>query len=339
MKSFRDRSPYAIGIASVLVIGTLVGMAFMVGVLHLLEDAYTVEAVFNDAAGIRGGDEVKVAGVKAGRVTKIKADRGRGAVIVQMKVNRGVDLGPETRAEIALETLLGTKFVRLSGPVRKPYLADVEQEERVIPLERTSTPVDVFALATLGTRRIQETDTEKLKTFIDQLAEVTAGDPEDIKTLLRSVSEVSAAITSREGQLAKLLEEFDGLSALLAEKDQTLVSLIDQSQAVLDVVARREQELRLGLRGGDRLATELSHLIGFNKGRLDSILSTLHPTLELVDRHLEEVNRGLSVIGPGSLGLARAAAHGPWNDIYVRAVGPDFLAVLRDFAAQPESAP
>ena len=333
MRSFRDRNPYAIGIASVLVIGLFVGFAFMVGVLHLLEDAYKVEAVFSDAAGIRGGDEVKVAGVKAGRVTKIKADRGQGAVIVEMVVNRGVDLGPETRAEIALETLLGTKFVRLSGPVHRPHLEDMEEEERVIPLDRTSTPVDLFALATLGTRRIQETDTDKLKTFIDQLAEVTAGDPEDIKTLLRSVSEVSSAINSREGQLRKLLEEFDGLSALLAEKDQTLVSLIDQSQAVLDVVARREQELRLGLRGGDRLATELSHLIGVNKTRLDTILSTLHPTLEVVDRHLDDVNRGLSVVGPGSLGLARATTHGPWNEIYVRAVGPDFLAVIQDFAA------
>lgn len=338
MKSFRDRNPYAIGIASVLVIGTLVGFAFMVGVLHLLEDTYKVEAVFRDAAGIRGGDEVRVAGVKAGRVTKIKPDRTRGAVIVEMVVNKGVNLGTSTRAEIALETLLGSKFLRLSGPVSRPYLEDIDEDRRVIPVERTTTPVDVFELATTGTRRIQETDTEKLNTFINQLAEVTSGDPEDVKTLLRSVADVSEEITARDEQLRQLFDEFDDLSALLAEKDQTLVGLIDQSQAVLDVIERREQELRLGLRGGDRLASELSHLIGFNKVRLDSILSTLHPTLDVVERNLDAVNKGLAVVGPAALGLARATAHGPWQDIYVRAIGPDFVSVIRDFTAQQTGA-
>src|SRR5207245_5949889 len=55
VKSFRERNPYAIGLVSVLLIGALVGAAFMVGVLHLLERTYSAEAVFNDAAGMRSG--------------------------------------------------------------------------------------------------------------------------------------------------------------------------------------------------------------------------------------------------------------------------------------------
>jgi phospholipid/cholesterol/gamma-HCH transport system substrate-binding protein len=315
------------------VIGVLVGMAFMVGVLHLLEDTYGVKAVFADAAGIRPGDDVKVAGVRAGRVTGIEADREHGNVVVTMVVNKGVELGRETRAEIALETLLGTKFVRLSGPVTTPYLESASSDERVIRIERTSTPFDVFELTTLGTRRVQATDTEKLNRFINQLAEVTSGDPEDVKTLLRSVADVSGEISTRDQQLAELIEKFDRLSKLLSDKDQTLVGLIDQSQAVLDVVSAREQELRVGLRGGDRLAGVLAQLVGQNKTHIDAILTTLHPALDIIDKRNADINRGLAAVGPGSLGLARATAHGPWEDIYVRAVGPDFVQLLRDYGA------
>src|SRR3546814_1973261 len=67
VKSFRDRNPYTVGLVSVLVIGAITGMAFLVGLLHLLEDTYEMEANFTDAAGLRGGDEVKLAGVKVGR--------------------------------------------------------------------------------------------------------------------------------------------------------------------------------------------------------------------------------------------------------------------------------
>jgi phospholipid/cholesterol/gamma-HCH transport system substrate-binding protein len=334
VRSFRDRNPIAVGLVSIGVIGVLVGIAFMIGVLQLLEDTYAVRAVFADAAGIRPGDDVKIAGVSAGRVTGIKPDRRNGNVIVTMVVNHGVELGRETRAEIALETLLGTKYVRLSGRVKAPYLESMPSNERVIPIDRTTTPFDVFELTTLGTRRVEATDTEKLNLFIKQLAEVTSGDPQDVKTLLHSVAEVSDEISQRDDQLAQLIERFDRLSTLLSEKDQTLVGLIDQSRAVLDVVSRREQELRVGLRGGDRLADVLAQLVGQNKTHIDAILTTLHPALDAIDRHNADINRGLAALGPGALGLARATAHGPWEDIYVRAVGPDFVQLLRDYAAQ-----
>ena len=42
-----------------------------------------------------------------------------------------------------------------------------------------------------------------------------------------------------------------------------------------------------------------------------------------------------SWLGPGALGLAQSAQHGPWADIYVRAVGPDLLQVINDELTHP----
>jgi phospholipid/cholesterol/gamma-HCH transport system substrate-binding protein len=333
-KSFRDRNPYAIGIISVLAIAAATAFAFMVGVLHLLEHTYPVRAEFADAAGIRGGDDVKVAGVRAGRVVKVKADRRQGRVVVDLVVNKGVHLGPDTKAEVALETLLGTKYVRLSGAVHEPFLEKQPEARRIIPVERTKTPFDVFELTTVGTRAIQKTDTAKLNQFVTQLADITQGNQVDIHDLLTGVDQVSRALNERDTQLRDLFDKLDRLTALLAEKDQTLVGLIDQSQVVLDLVARRRDDIVRGIGGATEVANQLNGIIAGHKTQLDFILSTLHPTIDILDKRAATVDKALSFIGPGALGLSKATAHGPWQDIYVRAIGPDVLAVLNTALSQ-----
>ena len=328
MRSFRDRNPILIGIVSISIIGALVGFAFLVGVFHLLEDTYKVQGVFNDAGGIRGGDDVRVAGVKVGRVERVRADRANGRVLIDMVVNSDVELGPETTAEVALQTLLGTKFVRLDGEVRKPYLHEQPERRRVIPVERTKTPFDVFELTRIGTRSIQATDTERLNLLIEQLADITEGKQEEIGTLVRSVTEVSAAITERETQLHSLLERAKTLSATLAEKDQTLVSLIDQSQGVLDLVARRRNDIGRAIDSGALTTEELGRLLATNKTHLDLILETLHPTIDILDRRQGDLDRSLSWLGAGTIGLAKASSKGPWQEIYIRSLGPDVITLL-----------
>lgn len=328
MKAFRERNPYVIGITCVLVLALFVGLAFSVGILHLLEHAYPVKAEFSDAAGITSGADVRVAGIKAGRVTGIKADRERGKVIVSMKVNDSVHLGPDTHAEVALETLLGTRYVRLSGPVVKPYMKDEPESARVIPNDRTKTPFDIFELTKVGTRSIEATDTTKLNQFIQQLADITDGKHDQIAQLLDGVNKVSTAVNDRQTQLRQLLDRFDQLSGLLAEKDQTLVSLIDQSQGILNLVEQRRNDIANGLNATDQLTGSLSALLSANKGLLNSILATLHPTLDVITKNQQHVDAALSWLGPGSLGLAKATTHGPWADIYVRAIGPDIPGVL-----------
>ena len=328
MKSFRERNPYAIGLISVLAIGAMVGLAFMVGVLHLLERTYSAKAVFNDAAGMRSGAFVRVAGIKAGRVTGVEADRQQGKVIIKFVVNKGVHLGPDTRAEVALETLLGTKFLRLSGPVHKPYLEDLPTAQRVIPNDRTKTPFDIFDLTKIATRSVQATDTTKLNQFITDLADITQGKHDQITQLLEGLSRVSTAVNDRDAQLRQLLDRFDKLSGLLAEKDQTLVNLIDQSRGVLGFVEQRRNDIAGALENTNTLTGSLAGILSADKSLLSGILATLHPALDVVAKNQDHVDRALSWIGTGSLGLAKATSHGPWADIYVRSVGPDIPGIL-----------
>lgn len=339
MKSFRDRNPYAVGIVSLLVIGALTGLAFMVGLLHLLEDTYEMEGTFTQASGLRNGDDVRVAGVKVGRVTGIHADRDEGLVRVEWVVNSGVDIRDGATAEIALESLLGAKYIRLADADKgDDLMEDLPRRERVIPHEecsanglcvtRTKTPEDVFDITREATDRIVETDNERLNQLIAQLAGIAEGKRATITDLVNGIRDVSQAITDRDGQLASLLDQADELAANLAEKDQTLVDLIDTSKTLLDFLVQRRNELSVALGEGSEAVRSLSLLIARNRADLDEILDDLAPTLEVVDRNLPQLNRALPVLGPAFLTQAKAGSHGPWLDIYVAALGADVFGLL-----------
>jgi phospholipid/cholesterol/gamma-HCH transport system substrate-binding protein len=328
VKSFRDRNPILIGLGSIAIIAVLVNMAFAVGLLHVLERAYTVRAEFADASGIRGGDDVRVAGVKAGRVVKVKPEREKGLVIIEFKVNDDVDLGRNTTAEVALGTLLGTKFLRLSGPVTKPYLKDMASDERLIPIERTKTPFDVFELTTIGTRSVQATDTEKLNRLIQQLAAISENKQDSIRELLEGISRFSTALSSRDAELRSLLDRADQLSALLAEKDETLTGLIDESQGVLALVKARRSDIVRGLRSANSAIGQVAGLLAAHENQLDFVLDTLHPTIDIIDRRQGDIDRALSWLGLGALGLSRATTHGPWADIYVRDIQVQLVGLI-----------
>jgi phospholipid/cholesterol/gamma-HCH transport system substrate-binding protein len=331
VKSFRDMNPYVVGIVSVLLLGGATGFAFLVGTLNLLEKAYPMQAVFSDASGLRSGDDVKLAGVKVGRVTDIDVDRQAGAVLVEWVVNDGIEIRDGAGAEIALSSLLGAKEIRILDPMAGDVrMADLPREQRIVPIERTKVPFDIFDLTRRATEGIQELDTEALTALLTDLADISEDKEATVADLLEGIQRVGAAVNERDQQFEALLDQADRMSATLADKDDELLSLLDSSQQILELLVARRNDLALLL--GDTAATvqELDRLISTNKARLDSALSSLAPTLDVVSAKQEDIDRALAWLGPGILLQSRGGEQGPWQDIFVRGLGPDVLQSLQD---------
>jgi phospholipid/cholesterol/gamma-HCH transport system substrate-binding protein len=331
VKSFRDRNPYLVGIISVLVLGSATGFAFLVGTLNLLEDAYPMEAVFTDASGLRSGDDVKVAGVKVGRVTGLDVDRAIGAVTVSWVVDDGVEIGDGARAEIALSSLLGAKEVRiLDATEGDARMSELPEEQRVIPVERTTVPFDIFELTRVATEGVQELDTDALNALLVDLADITDGKAATVEDLVEGINRVGAAVNQREVEFEALLDQADRLSATLADKDDEILTLLDSSQRILDLIVARRNDLAVALGESADTVQELDRLISTNKQRLDSALDSLAPTLDVVSAEQDDIDRALAWLGPGLLQQSRGGEHGPWQDIFVRGLGPDVVEGLQD---------
>src|SRR4051812_18932339 len=143
-KPFRDRNPVTIGAVSLTVIAVLVFLAFNAQSLPLIGGGTIYKVQFSEAAGLRPGDPVRVAGVKVGTVESLALEDG--AVLAELRVTAAF-VGARPGAAIKIETVRGAK----SAPLVPRGSGELDPDEP-IPLERTASPYDVVeAFADLST--------------------------------------------------------------------------------------------------------------------------------------------------------------------------------------------
>src|SRR3954464_2358363 len=101
---FRERNPVVIGAISLSVIALLILGAFRAQDLPLIGGGDTYYAAFTEVGGLKANDEVRIAGVRVGKVEDVGLDGDH--VEVAFRVDTPSDFGPDTRAAIKVKTLL-----------------------------------------------------------------------------------------------------------------------------------------------------------------------------------------------------------------------------------------
>jgi phospholipid/cholesterol/gamma-HCH transport system substrate-binding protein len=317
--SFLERNQFVIGlIATGFVLGGSALALLMSG--GAFAQTYSVEAHFSDAAGIKPGDKVTVAGLEAGSVAALEIDGG--VVVVKLDVNDGIEMPSDASAEIVIETLLGRKSVALVGGTSDEPLADGD----VIGIENTRTPVDIVDLADTSVRLLEESDADSFELFMEEITKVTQGKEQQVSTLISGLGDVAAAVDSRREELARLIESLQTLSITFAERDDTLVSLIDNYDVVLANLADRTDDLEELLESTDSASFEIASLVGRNRSKIDSALAGLRTTLNVVDKHQAELAAAIpyletAVQGYSSIGTSQGIAN-RWANIFVQSLGP-----------------
>lgn len=321
VRSFSDMNPWVLGLGTLALAFLGVLFAFAIGTLGVLEDRYEMSGVFSESGGVRVGDTVRVAGLDVGEVTAVEADFQRARVVVTWEVDKGVDLGTGTTAEISLATLLGGRYVRLAGPVEEPFVADQPVDERRIPLERTRIPIDVQDALGRFTEAAQDYDADEIDRLLQNFADVSADNADSFEPLVEDVTALARILNQRRAQIDQLIDDTSTLTSTLADKDDALLALIDQSSRLLDVVARRRDQLRTILGNGSEAVAQLDRLVTANRASLETMLADFDITAETLQRRLPELNELLTSIGPAVNGLARSTRTGPWIDSIVSGNG------------------
>jgi len=298
--SWRDVNQLSLGLATIVILGCLLTAAFSVGALDLFSNRYELSAVFPDAGGMKKGNDVRVAGVPVGEVTGIHPDFQTGQVILTFEVDRGVDLGPATRAEIAAATLLGGYYLRLSGPVEEPFLESLPKDDpgRRIPLERTNAPFSLIGALSDTTTQIQTIDIDAVNEVLRDLAGATDRNADVVPTLIDNLATVGAAISAREEELRNLVGNAADLSEVLADRDDEILTLVDAASVLLERLQSRRDELATILGSGSDAVVTLTNTIKQHRADIDALLADAHVLLEGIERNTGTINTSLGWAGP-----------------------------------------
>jgi virulence factor Mce-like protein len=221
---------------------------------------YTVE--LDNAFGIVRGADLKIAGVRAGKVKKLSVDRTTHRALVDFEINK--DGFGSIRKDVTCETrpqsLIGEYYIDCN-PGKDPHVLPSGSR---IPVQQTTSTIPIDLVNNVLRRPYRE----RLAIILDELGVGVAGRAQEINEAVRRASPA--------------LRETDRVLGKLATQNQTLKQLVTDADKVIgDLAANRHDVGRWVVETKQTAAASAERRSDIAAGlhRLPTFLRELRPTM------------------------------------------------------------
>ena len=238
---------------------------------------------FDNAFGLIEGADLKIAGVRAGKLTTLEVDQKTKYAVVGFKVTEKGFGGLRSDASCAVlpQSLVGEYYVDC-----QPGVADKRlRAGSTIPVERTSSTVPPDLVNNIMRRPYRE----RLRFIIGELGAAVGGNADNLNAALRRASpalretnKVLAILAQQNQVLADLAKNADEVVGELAENRTDVSRFVSEARNTAQISASRDRELAAGFR------------------RLPGFLRELEPTMA-------ELGRTVDAQGPALRNLSLSA--------------------------------
>jgi phospholipid/cholesterol/gamma-HCH transport system substrate-binding protein len=265
-------------------------------------NTYKIQAIFDNAAFLAEGEQVKVAGAGIGTIDAVDlteqdgTDDQKAAVTLKIDDSRFTPFHTDAHCTIRAEGLLAVKFVECDpGTSAAPELSTIESGQgegtHSLPVENTSTPVDLDLV--LDT--YQEPAGKQLALMLSELGAGLAGRGEDLNAVIH--------------RSAPAFKETNRVFKILASQNRALAQFATDADAVATAFASKRQELAdfvTNAAGTAQATAERSEAISASIDRLPGFLRELRPAARDLTRLTEEGTPVLTALGESGADLSRA---------------------------------
>jgi phospholipid/cholesterol/gamma-HCH transport system substrate-binding protein len=285
-------------------------------------DTRTYRAQFTDVAGLRVGDDVRVAGVRVGRVQAIDVAH-RGAEVTFQLVARQ-PLLTTTKIVMRYQNLLGQRYLALvQGPDRGPRLG----AGSTVPLARTSPGFDLTELLNGFRPLFEALRPDDVNALATSLVKVLQGEGGTVESLLAQTGKLTNYLADRDQVFGQVLDNLTPVLSDLAGRGTELQDTVTELKALMTGLARDRRSIGASIDGMSQLIGSTSQLLG----------QVRVPTVRAVKRFLAVMNLFLAnksqfVTALGSFGSTLAALGRASS--YENAVNIYFCSVIVDVGGQ-----
>ncbi|VFA93871.1 virulence factor Mce family protein [Nocardia farcinica] len=297
-KIFRKPPRWVLLLAGAVVVALVAAGAYQ-GITRL--GTTTITAYFPSTNGLYAGDDVRVLGVKVGRIDKVEPGHER--VKVTMTVDRGVDLPADARAVIVSPSLVTARFIQLAPAYTGgEKLGDGDE----IPIERTAVPVewdDIKAeLSKLATTLGPVGDDQQgsFGRFVDTAAENLDGNGERMRETLRELSATLNTLSDGRTDLFGTIRNLQQFVEVLSASNEQIVQFGGRLASVSSVLAGVSEDLGAGLDNLDLAVADVQRFLDSSGAELTESTQRLAEVTQILVDKRPEVERVLHS-GPTAL--------------------------------------
>jgi len=216
------------------------------------KDHYFVRAIFDNASTLVQGEDVKVAGVPVGVISDLDITPDKKAAVTLRIDDEGfIPWKKDAECKIGAQGLIGEKFIDCeSGSTSAEPLARIDEGdgegERLLPVENTSSPVDLDMLNDIMRLPYRQ----RFAILLSEFGTGLAGRGEELNEVihranpaLRETDEVLKILADQNRVLARLARDSDEVLGPLARERESFADFVVQANATGEASAERRGDL------------------------------------------------------------------------------------------------
>lgn len=231
-------------------------------------DTRTYTAEYTDASGLHPDGDVRVRGVRVGKIDSVDLVRRNGQNIAQVTFTLDQKYGVvgATRLAIKFQALTGVRYMDVTNPAEGYRSADLVTH---VPTSMTQPSFDVTALFN-GLQPVLATlSPDEINTFTANAASFLTGDGSGLAPLLDSIRRLTEFVSDRQQVVATLISNLSGIADAIGGTSAKFIHLIDIANQPVDAALKILDEFRKDfLYSKDFFdpAARLLHNAGFRNG-------------------------------------------------------------------------
>lgn len=224
-------------------------------------DTYTYSATFSDVLGLHEGDDVRMAGVRVGKVEKIELGRDanlkKSVAKVTFVVQRDQTIYNDTKALVRYQNLIGQRYVALA-PGKASNPAPLKNNGS-IPIDRTEPSFDVSGLLNGFQPLFQVLQPEQVNRLSETFIQALQGDGVSLSAFIVQAAQLATDFQRRDAILSDVISNLSGVMSGLAKRGDELETLVTQTRALIGGLYEQGQSL---LASTEQIASATTSVVG-----------------------------------------------------------------------------
>lgn len=203
---------------------------------------YTAD--FTDVSGLRNGADVRVRGVRVGKVESIDLHRREGQSVaeVALTLDARYAIGPDTRLAVKYQALTGLRYVDVRDPLednstRVPTISHV-------PTSMTLPSFDITRLFN-GLQPVLATlSPDDLNTFTANVDNFLTGDGSGVGPVLESINTLTRFLADRQQVVSTLVRNLKSVADVMSGHSRDFIQIIEWINRPIDAALDVLDEFR-----------------------------------------------------------------------------------------------
>jgi ABC-type transporter Mla subunit MlaD len=310
--------------------------------------AYRVRAIFSNAFTVIPGEDVKISGVKVGKITDLEVTPDNKAAVVLDITEPGFkDFRKDATCTIRPQSLIGERFVectptqpKAEGEQPAPPLRQIKKGDGkgqyLLPDSQTEKPVDLDLVGNIWRLPYRQ----RLSIILNELGTGLAANGDELRSAIREANpaleqtdKVLKILAEQNQVLADLAKNGDTVLRPLARDKAKVADFIVKANTTAQATAERRSDLERNIEKFPAFLRELKPTME----RLGGLADQMTPVLTDLGAAAPDINRFIKALGPFSqAGTPALTSLGDAADVGDEALlaSKPIIGDLRTFAGQ-----